>query len=89
MKRRLLVVLEATMYTRIYGQQQFGKCWCLAWSQPTSEKFSFVKFIHVKYFSTFSVYENIFTTKIKQITVTIIREHFIDAYCTCTCMYPP
>ena len=24
-KRRLLVVLEAT-YTRLYGQQQFGKC---------------------------------------------------------------
>ena len=28
MKRRWLVVLEATMYTRIYGQQQLGKCWC-------------------------------------------------------------
>ena len=34
------VVLEATKYTRIYGQQQFGKCWCVARSQPTSEKFS-------------------------------------------------
>ena len=28
-KRRWLVVLEATTYTRIYGQQQFGKCWCV------------------------------------------------------------
>ena len=26
-KRRQLVVLEAIMYTRIYGQQQLGKCW--------------------------------------------------------------
>ena len=34
------------------------KCWCVARSQP-SEKFSFVKFIHVKYFNTFSVYEKI------------------------------
>ena len=25
-KKRLLLVLEATTYTRIYGQQQFGKC---------------------------------------------------------------
>ena len=35
-KRRLLVVLE--VYTRIYGQQRFGKCWCVARSQPTFEK---------------------------------------------------
>ena len=28
-KRRQLVVLEATTYTRIHGQQQFGKCWCV------------------------------------------------------------
>ena len=33
-----LVVLEATMYMTIYGQQQFGKCWCVARSQPTLEK---------------------------------------------------
>ena len=52
-KKRLLLVLEATTYTRIYGQQQFGKC--------------------VKYFRMFSVYENIFTTKIKQITVITCR----------------
>ena len=62
-KRRLLVVLEA-MYTRLYGQQQFGKCWCVAWSQPTSDVVH-VNYIRVKYFHTFSVYENIFTTKIK------------------------
>ena len=62
-KRRLLVVLEATMYTRIYGQQQFRKCGCVARSQSTSEN------ICIKYFRMFSVYENIFTTKIKRITV--------------------
>ena len=39
MKRRLLVVLEAT-YKRIYGQQEFGKFWCVVRSQPTSEKLS-------------------------------------------------
>ena len=65
-KRILLVVLEVTTNTRIYGQQQFGKCWCVAWSQPTSEN---LELFRVKYFRTFSVYENIFTTKIKQITV--------------------
>ena len=64
-KRRLLVVLEATTYTRIYGQQQFGKCWCVARSQPTSEKFLLQNYIRVKYFRMFSVYENIITTKIK------------------------
>jgi len=29
------VVLEATTYTKIYGQQWLGKCWCGAGSQPT------------------------------------------------------
>ena len=33
------------------------------------EKIFIVKFIRVKYFRTFSMYENIFTMKIKQITV--------------------
>ena len=37
--QRWLVVLEATRYTRIHGQQQFGKCLCVAGSQPMSEKF--------------------------------------------------
>ena len=80
-KRRLLVVLEAT-YTRIYGQHQFGKCWYVARSQPTSEKFYVVKFIHVKYFRTFSTYENIFTTKIKRITVLdfVVQQR----YCNCS-----
>ena len=35
-------------------------------SQPMSEN---LELFRVKYFRTFSVYENIFTTKIKQITV--------------------
>ena len=30
MPKRWLVVLEATRYTRIYGQQQLGKCLCVA-----------------------------------------------------------
>ena len=34
-KRKWLVVLEATTYTRIYGQQESGKCLCVAGSQPT------------------------------------------------------
>ena len=55
-KRRQLVVLEATTYTRIYGQQQLGKCWCTARSQPTRKNF------RVKNFRTFSVSENIFAT---------------------------
>ena len=39
-------------------------------TEPTNVgKIFVVKFIRVKYFHTFSVYENIFTTKIKQITV--------------------
>ena len=28
-KMRWLVVLETTTYTRIYGQQQLGKYWCV------------------------------------------------------------
>ena len=39
-------------------------------TEPTNVGTIFdVKFICIKYFHTFSVYENIFTTKIKQITV--------------------
>ena len=70
-KRRWLVVLEATTYTRIYGQQQFGKCWCVARSQPTLKKLIII--ICIKYFRMFSVYENIFTMKIKRITVFNLR----------------
>ena len=47
-KRRWLVVLEATMYTRIYGQQQLGKCLC-AGSQLTRKIF-FVKLYSCKIF---------------------------------------
>ena len=49
-KRRWLVVLEATTYTKIYGQQQFGKWWCVARSQPTSETFFVVKLYSRKIF---------------------------------------
>ena len=55
MKRRWFLALEATTYTRIYGQQQSGKYWCVSLSN----------YIGVKYFRTFSTYENIFTTKKK------------------------
>ena len=54
-KRRWPVVLEATTYTRIYGQQQLGKCLCVGGSQPTRIKlysrkiFSYVFFVR-KYF---------------------------------------
>ena len=42
--------------------------------EPTNiGKIFVVKFIRVKYFHTFSVYENIFTTKIKQIMVCSVR----------------
>ena len=37
MPKRWLVVLEATTYTMIHGQQQLGKCLCVAGSQPTRE----------------------------------------------------
>ena len=70
-------MLEAT-YTWIYGQQQFGKCWCVVRSQPTSGKIFIVKFIRVKYFRMFSVYENIFTVKIKRITDFFFRGNVYD-----------
>ena len=38
-EKEMACCVAATTYTRIYGQQQFGKCWCVARSQPTSEKF--------------------------------------------------
>ena len=47
------------MYTRIYGQQQLGKCLCVAGSQPTRKKFRckiifalniFVRFLCTKIF---------------------------------------
>ena len=40
------------MYTRIYGQQQLGKCFCVAGSQPmqkNSRKIMFVETIFVRF----------------------------------------
>ena len=56
-------MLEATTYTRIYGQQQLGKCLCVAGGQPTSEKFLLQNYIRIKNFRMFSVHKNIFTQK--------------------------
>ena len=47
----------------VYKDQQLGKCWCVARSQPTRKN------IRVKYFRTFSVSVNIFATNKKRITV--------------------
>jgi len=38
-KRRQLVVLEAATITRIYGQQQLGKCWCIAGANQRAKIF--------------------------------------------------
>ena len=32
MAEEMVVVLEATMCTKIYGQRRLGKCWCVAGS---------------------------------------------------------
>ena len=48
-KRRWFVVLEATTYTRIHGQQQLGKCLCVAGNQR--EKIFVVKLYSRKIFS--------------------------------------
>ena len=56
-KRRWHVVLEATTYTRIYRQQRLGKCLCVAGANQHGTIFV------VKYFCTFSFYENIFRMK--------------------------
>ena len=62
-KRRWLVVLEATKYTRIHGQQQLGKCLCVAGSQPT--KILVVKFYSRKIFSYVFFVRNFFYNKNK------------------------
>ena len=51
-KRRWRVVLEVTSYTRIYGQHQLGKCWCVFTGVSLSEKFAifFICFLCVKMF---------------------------------------
>ena len=38
-EERWLVVLEATTYTRIYGQMQLEECLCVAGSQPMWKNF--------------------------------------------------
>ena len=38
-KRKWLVVLEATTYTKKSGQQQMGKCWCVIAGVLSSENF--------------------------------------------------
>ena len=62
-EKEMACVFEATAHTRICGQQQLGKCWCAVAGVSLSEKFSMENYMRIKYFRTFSVYENIFTTK--------------------------
>ena len=54
------------------GEKEMACCVRAIWevlvcsTEPTNVgKFFVVKFLRIKYFRTFSVYENIFTTKIK------------------------
>ena len=42
-KRRWFVVLETITYTRIYEQQQLGKCWCVVAGKIFIEKFFFAQ----------------------------------------------
>ena len=39
MTKRWLVVLEATMYTRIHGQQQLGECLRVAGAKQSGKTF--------------------------------------------------
>ena len=64
-KRRWLVVLEATTYTRIYGQQQLGKCLCVAGSQPTQKKICCKIIRSCKIFSYALFVQKYFNNKIK------------------------
>ena len=86
-KRRWLVVLEATTYTRIYGQQQLGKCWCVAGNQPTwltGKKFV-VKLYLCKYFCTFSVCKNV--SQRKKVYCDSTPNIPIYMYCNSSYMY--
>ena len=56
MPKRWFVVLEATTYARIYGQQQMGKCWCVI------GKISVVKLYSHKIFSLVFCVQKYFTT---------------------------
>ena len=87
-KRRLLVVLRGHVYLDIWAAAIREVFVCS--TEPTNiRKIFVVKFIRVKYFHTFSVYENIFTMKIKRITVActlhtsvIILLCLADGFCT-------
>ena len=49
-------MLEATRCTKIYGQQQLGKCLRVTGSQPTQKEFRRKNYIRVKYFRSFPLY---------------------------------
>ena len=68
-------MLEATKYTRIHGQQQLGKCLCVAGSQPTWEKFR----CKIKNFRTLSLYENILQRNKSEL------QHMASVLCTWWC----
>ena len=53
-KRRWLVVLEATRCTKIYGQQQLGKCLCVAGDNQHGAIFIVKLYLH-KIFSHITV----------------------------------
>ena len=57
-------MLEATTYTRICGQQQLGKCLCVAGSQPTRKNFR-CKISSRKIFSYVFLVQKYFHNEIK------------------------
>ena len=61
------------MYTRICGQQQLGKCLCVAGSQPTQKKFHCKNYIRVKYFHPFYICTKIFLQRNKS----ELRQHHL------------
>ena len=63
-KRRWLVVLEATAYTRICGQQQLRMCWCVVVG-----KIFAVKLYSRKIFSYVFCVRKYFYNEKKRITV--------------------
>ena len=85
-KRRLLVVLRGHVYLDMWAAVICEVLVCS--TEPTNiGKIFVVKFIHIKYFHTFSVYENIFTMKIKRIIVActlhtsvVILLHLADSF---------
>ena len=63
-KRRWLVVLEATTYTRIYGQQRLGKYLCVAGANQRGTIFAIKLYSH-KIFSYVFFVQKYFYNKIK------------------------